>query len=219
MTSCHWILSFKAGLKTTTMITLTGVTLLSTYISVCARFTSLGPPLWGAVSHFGFIVPICHFPRCKPAEAQATKPLLRLCFDVAVEKHPGDFAEGGDDEWSSGKPRERRWCFLHIPLNRSPKLKTLTFCAQPTIDSKSEVAAPVLQLENLDVGCCYDTLVLEWLIPALSSLKTLNISPRSQFSVALCSDQLALSWLPSIFLEWSFSQQPVSDMWVTLLLL
>ena len=68
---------------------------------------------------------------------------------------------------------------LSMFLNHFPKLKALTFdcwVRNRTIDSKSDVAAPVFRLESLDVCYCDDTLVLDWLIPAISSLQKLHIS-------------------------------------------
>ncbi|KAF8952100.1 hypothetical protein BDZ97DRAFT_1768869 [Flammula alnicola] len=67
-------------------------------------------------------------------------------------------------------------------LNHFPKLRAISFdgclVQNQTSDSKSksDVAAPVFRLERLDVCYCHDTLVLDWLIPALSSLKALHIS-------------------------------------------
>ena len=69
---------------------------------------------------------------------------------------------------------------LPMFLNQFPTLKALTFdqcwVRNRTIDSKSDVAAPVFRLEMLDVCYCDDTLVLDWLIPAIPSLQKLHIS-------------------------------------------
>ncbi|KAF8958722.1 hypothetical protein BDZ97DRAFT_1923478 [Flammula alnicola] len=65
-------------------------------------------------------------------------------------------------------------------LNQFPKLRAINFdecwVRNQIIDSKSDVADPVFLLERLDVQCCQDTLVLDWLIPALSSLQSLHFS-------------------------------------------
>ncbi|KAF8961913.1 hypothetical protein BDZ97DRAFT_2026666 [Flammula alnicola] len=65
-------------------------------------------------------------------------------------------------------------------FNQFPNLRAITFdyclVKNQTIDGKSAIAAPVFQLERLDVLGCKDTLVLEWLIPALSSLRRLHFS-------------------------------------------
>ncbi|KAF8961911.1 hypothetical protein BDZ97DRAFT_1164930 [Flammula alnicola] len=67
----------------------------------------------------------------------------------------GDFTEGGRGEGSS-----KDHCFVRNQAG----------------DSKSDVAAPAFRLERLDVERCHDTLVLDWLIPALSSLQSLHFS-------------------------------------------
>ncbi|KAF8958721.1 hypothetical protein BDZ97DRAFT_1840944 [Flammula alnicola] len=65
-------------------------------------------------------------------------------------------------------------------LNQFPKLRAINFdecwVRNQIIDSESDVAAPVFRLERLEVRCCLDTLVLDWLIPALSSLQRLHFS-------------------------------------------
>ncbi|KAF8955231.1 hypothetical protein BDZ97DRAFT_1765127 [Flammula alnicola] len=65
-------------------------------------------------------------------------------------------------------------------LNQFPKLRAITFdkcwVRNRSVDSTSDIAAPVFRLESLDVQCCQDTLVLDWLIPALSSLQRLHFS-------------------------------------------
>ncbi|KAJ3506140.1 hypothetical protein NLJ89_g7029 [Agrocybe chaxingu] len=64
-------------------------------------------------------------------------------------------------------------------LNHFPNLRGITFDGcwvwVQGADSKNDIAAPVFQLERLHVYACYDALVLDWLVPALSSLKTLHL--------------------------------------------
>jgi len=65
-------------------------------------------------------------------------------------------------------------------LNHFPKLRAISFecclVANQTLDSNSDVPPPIFQLESLNVGFCGDTCVLDWLVPALSSLQTLRLS-------------------------------------------
>ncbi|KAF8955232.1 hypothetical protein BDZ97DRAFT_310301 [Flammula alnicola] len=65
-------------------------------------------------------------------------------------------------------------------LNQFPNLRAITFdecwVRNQIIDSKSDITAPVFRLERLEVRCCLDTLALDWLIPALSSLQRLHFS-------------------------------------------
>ncbi|KAG6831999.1 hypothetical protein H0H92_006034 [Tricholoma furcatifolium] len=75
-------------------------------------------------------------------------------------------------------------------LNQFPKLRAITFeqCLVGNITASREngfnppdleISPPIFKLEKLNVVCCEDTLTLEWLIPALSYLKTLCIThPR-----------------------------------------
>ncbi|KAG6815919.1 hypothetical protein H0H87_010281 [Tephrocybe sp. NHM501043] len=62
-------------------------------------------------------------------------------------------------------------------LNHFPRLRSLTLAGYlPNHDTgnKSGPAPPIFQLEKL-VGSCLDTLALDWLIPALTSLRFLSI--------------------------------------------
>ncbi|KAF8961921.1 hypothetical protein BDZ97DRAFT_2059810 [Flammula alnicola] len=68
-------------------------------------------------------------------------------------------------------------------LTQFPKLRAITFhqclVENQIVDSKSDVATPVFRLETLHVQWCEDTVVLDWLIPALSSLRRLYFSYRA----------------------------------------
>ncbi|KIM39020.1 hypothetical protein M413DRAFT_447385 [Hebeloma cylindrosporum] len=64
-------------------------------------------------------------------------------------------------------------------LNHFPKLRAITLDAwvsNKTIDSKKPIAGPIFQLERLDVWCCCDALLLDWLTPALPMLRKLQFS-------------------------------------------
>jgi len=65
-------------------------------------------------------------------------------------------------------------------LNHFPKLRAITihgcWVRNETTDSISTIAAPIFRLERLDVWCCRDALLLDWLMPALSSLRKLHFS-------------------------------------------
>jgi len=65
-------------------------------------------------------------------------------------------------------------------LNHFPMLRAITihgcWVRNETIDSISAIAAPIFRLEMLDVWCCRDALLLDWLVPALSSLRKLHFS-------------------------------------------
>ena len=65
-------------------------------------------------------------------------------------------------------------------LNHFPRLRAMTIrgcrMRNETIDSISAIAAPIFRLERLDVWYCRDALLLDWLMPALSSLRKLHFS-------------------------------------------
>ena len=68
---------------------------------------------------------------------------------------------------------------LPIFLNQFLNLRAITFdwcLVRNQIIDNNDIAPPVFRLERLDVGSCRDTLVLDWLVPALSSLQTLHLS-------------------------------------------
>ncbi|KAG6864563.1 hypothetical protein C0991_008606 [Blastosporella zonata] len=78
---------------------------------------------------------------------------------------------------------------LPIFLNHFPKLRAITFLGcfveNKAVDSAAEVVPPVFKLERID-GCCeLDSLAVDWLVPALSSTKTLCISSASRSVVRL----------------------------------
>ncbi|KAJ3516917.1 hypothetical protein NLJ89_g829 [Agrocybe chaxingu] len=64
-------------------------------------------------------------------------------------------------------------------LNHFPNLRAITFggcwVQVKRADDESGIATPGFQLERLYTDTCYDALVLDWLVPALSSLKTLRL--------------------------------------------
>ncbi|KAG6907405.1 hypothetical protein DXG01_009017 [Tephrocybe rancida] len=66
-------------------------------------------------------------------------------------------------------------------LNHFPKLRAITFegCTvqnQLAIGGDNGVAPPAFQLKEMDIVSCGDAVVLDWLVPALSSLQILCIS-------------------------------------------
>ncbi|KAJ3513478.1 hypothetical protein NLJ89_g2923 [Agrocybe chaxingu] len=65
-------------------------------------------------------------------------------------------------------------------LNHFPNLQAITFggcwVQVERAASESGITAPVFRLERLYIDSCYDALVLDWLVPALSSLKILRLA-------------------------------------------
>ncbi|CAA7270439.1 unnamed protein product [Cyclocybe aegerita] len=76
-------------------------------------------------------------------------------------------------------------------LNYFPNLRAITFndCwVQVERASKGDIAAPIFRLERLYIHTCYDASVLDWLVPALSSLKTLHVQYTDPNSIPIFSD-------------------------------
>ncbi|KAF9524994.1 hypothetical protein CPB83DRAFT_860375 [Crepidotus variabilis] len=69
-------------------------------------------------------------------------------------------------------------------LNHFPKLRAITFssCLVPIqiIDKRNPKSSPVFQLEYLKLKYCQDMLTLDWLVPAMVSLRNLHFQiPRA----------------------------------------
>ncbi|KAG6843916.1 hypothetical protein H0H87_011705, partial [Tephrocybe sp. NHM501043] len=83
-------------------------------------------------------------------------------------------------------------------LNHFPRLRSLTldgYLPNHSTGNKSGAAPPIFQLDKL-VASCLDTLVLDWLIPALSSLRFLSIRQITSHDLSfIATAGQSLQWL------------------------